>query len=268
MRARKESTTRSRIGSIRRLSGNSSTFKERNSENHHHHHHHQPQQQQQHKESKKKKKITNPPRTRGELTSSRPPPFLLTFVGVWFMSCWQNSMSKLLYFRVIPTMTCWVEVVRWGLPPHNSFLLFRTDIISCVPLIRRNTWQTYLKIAATAHAQTCQEHFRIRPVKHIRGNRNQTCQFRPPEARSKVIATATGACSNMPKHVRIRPVKHIKENRKSNMSVDLLKQGQKFMRQQRRMLKSQMHCSASLEAFSAPNMPNHVRIPPVNISVG
>ena len=49
--------TRSRIGSIPRLSRNLSTFdaKERNSENHHphHHHHHHQQQQQQPKESKK-----------------------------------------------------------------------------------------------------------------------------------------------------------------------------------------------------------------------
>ena len=53
-RARKELTTRSRIGSVRRLSGNLSTFdaKERNSENNNNNHNHQQQQQQ--KESKKK----------------------------------------------------------------------------------------------------------------------------------------------------------------------------------------------------------------------
>ena len=123
---------------------------------------------------------------------------------------------------------CQVRVVRVSipcyLPPHNSFLLFRTRHL-LRPTHQENTWQTYLKTAATAHAQTCQ---------------------------------------NMSGY----DLSNISMKQKSNMSVDLLKQGQKFLRQQRRMLKSQMHCSASLEAFSAPNMPNHVRIPPVNISVG
>ena len=83
----------------------------------------------------------------------------------------------------------WVEVVRWGLPPHNSFLLFRTDHL-LRPTHQENTWQTYLKIAATAHAQTCQNIsgydlsniYEETEIKHV---------SRPPEARSKVIATAT-----------------------------------------------------------------------------
>ena len=156
--------------------------------------------------------------------------------------------------RVIPTMTCWVAVVRWGLPPHNSFLLFRTSHL-LRPTHQENTWQTYVKTAATAHAQTCQNMsgydlsniYEETEVKHV---------SRPPEARSKVFATATThaqTCQSMSGY----DLSNISKKQKSNMSVDLLKQGQKFLRQQRRMLKSQMHCSASLEAFSAPNMPNH-----------
>ena len=85
-RARKELTTRSRISSIPRLSGNLSTFdaKERNSENHHHHHHHHHQHQQQQQQKESKKKITNPPtrtRTRVESTSSPPPPSSSNLLG-------------------------------------------------------------------------------------------------------------------------------------------------------------------------------------------
>ena len=52
---------------------------------------------------------------------------------------------------------------------------------------------------------------RYMPDKHITRNMKSNHVSRPPEARSKVIATDNGACSNMPKHVRIRPAKHIKE---------------------------------------------------------
>ena len=96
---------------------------------------------------------------------------------------------------------CQVRVVRVSipcyLPPRNSFLLFRTSHL-LRPTHQENTWQTYLKTAATAHAQTCQ---------------------------------------NMSGY----DLSNISMKQKSNMSVDLLKQGQKFLRQQRRMLKSQMH---------------------------
>ena len=141
------------------------------------------------------------------------------------LTTWDEKITLL---RVIPTMTCWVEVVRWGLSGVicrcTTHFCYFAQVISCVPLIRRtpgkHMWKQQQR-RMLKHAKTCQD---------------TTCQ------------TYT-------------------RKQKSNMSVDLLKQGQKFLRQQRRMLKWQMHCSASLEAVSAPNMPNHVRIPPVNISV-
>ena len=109
-----------------------------------------------------------------------------------------NSLRKITLLRVIPTMTCWVEVVRWGLsgcPPRvicrrtTHFLLFRTSHL-LPPTHQGNTWQTYVKTAATAHAQTCQNMsgydlsniYEETEIKHV---------SRAPEARSKVFATAT-----------------------------------------------------------------------------
>ena len=97
---------------------------------------------------------------------------------------------------------CQVRVVRVStpcyLPPHKSFLLFRTSHL-LPPTHQENTWQTNVKTAATAHAQTCQNMsgydlsniYKETEIKHV---------SRPPEARSKVIATATAhaqTCQNM-----------------------------------------------------------------------
>ena len=84
---------------------------------------------------------------------------------------------------------CQVRVVRCDLPLHNSFLLFCTSHL-LRPTHQENTWQTYVKTAATAHAQTCQNMsgydlsniYEETEIKHV---------SRPPEARSKVFATAT-----------------------------------------------------------------------------
>ena len=170
-------------------------------------------------------------------------------------------------------MTCWVEVVGWGLSgcpprvicrPTNHFCYF-AQVISCLPLIRRtpgkHMWKQQQR-RMLKHAKTCQD---------------TTCQTYTRKQKSNMSVDLLKQGQKLLQQRRM--LKHAKtcqdttcqtytRKQKSNMSVDLLKQGQKFLRQQRRMLKSQMHCSASLEAFSAPNMPNHVRIPPVNISVG
>ena len=165
-------------------------------------------------------------------------------------------------------MTCWVEVFRWGLSfghsfrrwranllknyalfqnqdlrpvwPDKSFLLFAERLSSLAPSHQENTCQTYVKTAATAHAQTCQNMsgydlsniYEETEIKHVSRPPEarahaQTCHnmsgydlsniykekeskqvSRPPEARSKVC-NSKSACSNMPNHVRRPPVKHI-----------------------------------------------------------
>ena len=114
-----------------------------------------------------------------------------------------EKIIKIILFRVIPIMTCWVEVVRWGLSSSDSRSFQVTasirQILFCYPLNachllpathQENFCQIYVKTAATAHAQTCQNMsgydlsniYEETEIKHV---------SRPPEARSKVIATAT-----------------------------------------------------------------------------
>ena len=70
------------------------------------------------------------------------------------------------------------------------------------------------------------KHVRIRPDKHIKETEIKHVS-RPPEARSKVLATATvhaQTCQNMSGY----DLPNISKKQKSNMSVDLLKQDQKL----------------------------------------
>ena len=119
--------------------------------------------------------------------------------------------------RVIPTMTCWVKVVRWGLPPHSSFLPFRTHHL-VRPIQLKSTWQT-TKVKTCQTCSNMSKHVRIRPDKHIKETEIKHVS-RPPEARSKVIATATvhaQTCQNMSGY----DLTNISQKQKSNMSVDL-----------------------------------------------
>ena len=136
--------------------------------------------------------------------------------------------TQITLLRVIPTMTCWVKVVRWGLPPHNSFLPFRTNHL-VRPIQLKSTWQTTKVKSYCDSNGACSnmsKHVRIRPDKHIKETEIKHVS-RPPEARSKVLATATvhaQTCQNMSGY----DLPNISQKQKSNMSVDLLKQDQKL----------------------------------------
>ena len=135
-------------------------------------------------------------------------------------------------------MTCWVKVVRWGLPPHSSFLPFCTHHL-VRPIQLKSTWQT-TKVKTCQTCSNMSKHVRIRPDKHIKETEIKHVS-RPPEARSKVIATATvhaQTCQNMSGY----DLTNISQKQKSNMSVDLLKQDQKLLQQQRCMLKHAKTC--------------------------
>ena len=139
--------------------------------------------------------------------------------------------------RVIPTMTCRVVVVRWGVVRVNwkcyfpnswqrtmkkpLTLVFWTFACSCcvLPALQYSTWHKSCKIMSktkTKHAKSCQD-------------------------------TTWQAYIN---------------KQASNMAVYLLKQSQKLVTATSDAQITNA-CSAPLEAFYAPNMPNHVRIPPV-----
>ena len=203
-------------------------------------------------------------------------------------------------------MTCWVEVFRWGLSfghsfrrwranllknhalfqnqdlrpvwPDKSFLLFAERLSSLAPSRQENTCQTYVKTAATAHAQTCQNMsgydlsniYEETEIKHV---------SRPPEARSKVFATATAhaqTCQNMSgydlsniyeeteiKHVSRHPEARAHAQTCHNMSgYDLSNiYKEKESKQVSRPPEARSKVCNSKSACS--NMPNHVRRPPV-----
>jgi len=98
---------------------------------------------------------------------------------------------------------------------------------------------------------------------------DSTCQ----EYSRKQVATTwqKQTCQDMPQHAcQIISGYHLSKvkTQAPNMAAYPLKQNQKLWVQQQKMLKSQMHCSVSLEAFFAPNRPNYIKIPHVNITVG
>ena len=112
-------------------------------------------------------------------------------VGFFNKPFWFFRAVKITLLRVIPTMTCRVGVVRvnWkcylGITrhvgktqpvwPHKSFLLLLNACHLLPPTHQENTWETKVKTAATAHAQTCQNMSGY-DLSNIWGNRNQTCQ--------------------------------------------------------------------------------------------
>ena len=111
------------------------------------------------------------------------------------------------------------------------------------PIQLKSTWQTTKVKSYCDSNGACSnmsKHVRIRPDKHIKETEIKHVS-RPPEARSKVIATATvhaQTCQNMSGY----DLPNISKKQKSNMSVDLLKQDQKLLRQQRCILKHAKTC--------------------------
>ena len=96
----------------------------------------------------------------------------------------------------------------------------------------------------------------------------------PPEAFSEIKPAKTCLQTACQKCLSQQDTKHAKScqdttcqtymnKQASNMAAYLLKQSQKLVTATAHAQTSHMQSSAPLEAFSAPNMPNHVRIPPV-----
>ena len=113
-------------------------------------------------------------------------------------------------------------------PSDKSFLLSAERLSSLARYSSGEQLSNICETAATAHAQTCQNMsgydlsniYEETEIKHV---------SRPPEARLKVIATATAHAQHA-KTCQDTTCQTYTRKQKSNMSVDLLKQGQKFLR--------------------------------------
>ena len=158
-------------------------------------------------------------------------------------------------------------------------LVFWNFACSCcvLPPLQYSTWHKCLRKQNTnmpkkKHAKSCQD---TTCQTYINKHASNMAAYLLKQSQKLLTATAhaqiKNACSapleafsapNMPNHVRIPPVKQISINRHQTWQHTSWSKVKSYWQQQD-MLKSQMHCSAPLEAFSAPNMPNHIRIPPV-----
>ena len=168
---------------------------------------------------------------------------------------WTSSLEakKITLLRVIPTMTCWVKVVRWGLsgwigtvifptrdkepwrnPSHLFSGLLRALVVSCPP---------FSIAPGTNHAKSCQRrrrnmpnHVRTPPGKHISINRHQTWQY---TSWSKVNIRCSNhkclqctirsiLCTKQAKSCQDTACQTNINNQASNMAAYPLKQSQKL----------------------------------------
>ena len=176
----------------------------------------------------------------------------------WTMSWWKQrrkprGFQKITLLRVIPTMTCWVKVVRWGLsgwigsvifptrdkepwrnPSHLFSGLLRALVVSCPP---------FSIAPGTNHAKSCQRrrrnmpnHVRTPPGKHISINRHQTWQY---TSWSKVNIRCSNhkclqctirsiLCTKQAKSCQDTACQTNINNQASNMAAYPLKQSQKL----------------------------------------
>ena len=108
----------------------------------------------------------------------------------------KTSEKKITLLRVIPTMTCRVVVVRWGLsgcfvspifptrdkepcrnPSHLFSRLLRALVVSCPPFSVAPGTSVCESKAQTCRRRNMRNHVRTPPGKHISINRHQTCQY-------------------------------------------------------------------------------------------
>ena len=165
----------------------------------------------------------------------------------------QVGIKIITLLRVIPTMTCWVKVVRWGLsgwigsvifptrdkepwrnPSHLFSGLLRALVVSCPP---------FSIAPGTNHAKSCQRrrrnmpnHVRTPPGKHISINRHQTWQY---TSWSKVNIRCSNhkclqctirsiLCTKQAKSCQDTACQTNINNQASNMAAYPLKQSQKL----------------------------------------
>ena len=108
----------------------------------------------------------------------------------------KKKKTTITLLRVIPTMTCRVVVVRWGLsgcfvspifptrdkepcrnPSHLFSRLLRALVVFCPPFSVAPGTSVCESKAQTCRRRNMPNHVRTPPGKHISINRHQTCQY-------------------------------------------------------------------------------------------